>query len=387
MLTFVTPDKGIWIVDNIRERVGPGLREAITHLDYDDLADRPSLPVGAYVFVGLGLVTEAQREAGVAAWDALAAARPDLPLLNHPARALGRADLLKTLHEAGRNDFQVFRPEEVDGRAVRYPVFVREAEYHTGSLTDLLADAEALSTALDDLQRRGYENLLVVEFCDTSDAAGVHRKYSAFKVGDVILPRYLSLGYEWVVKENSPDRGDGSELYDAARLEEEMEYLRTNPHDAWLRETFALANIDYGRIDYGIWRGRPQVWEINTHPAIGPYPGTQRSEAMSRRREQRMAAKRHFYDRWIPLLAGLADVPAGDPIPLRLPGDLIARLARDRRERERRAREATSMKQVLRHAGRWIPKVPLLSPLRRSVSDYLQRKATARERTVDPSAR
>ena len=31
---------------------------------------------------------------------------------------------------------------------------------------------------------------------------------------------------------------------------------------------FAIARIDYGRIDYGIVGGRPQVYEINTNPTV-----------------------------------------------------------------------------------------------------------------------
>ncbi|HEY6904140.1 MAG TPA: hypothetical protein VI216_07510, partial [Candidatus Acidoferrales bacterium] len=62
----------------------------------------------------------------------------------------------------------------------------------------------------------------------------------------------------------------------------ELEYVQSNPHAEWLRETFALANIRYGRIDYGLLDGKPQVWEINTNPTIvrrpeaGPIPEEQR---------------------------------------------------------------------------------------------------------------
>jgi len=51
-------------------------------------------------------------------------------------------------------------------------------------------------------------------------------------------------------------------------LEEELEYVRTNPHAAMLEEIFDLAGIEYGRVDYGLRDGRPQVWEINTNPAV-----------------------------------------------------------------------------------------------------------------------
>jgi hypothetical protein len=47
-----------------------------------------------------------------------------------------------------------------------------------------------LDKALLALRIRGYdrEDLLVVEFCDTSDADGIFRKYAAFRVGNAIIP-------------------------------------------------------------------------------------------------------------------------------------------------------------------------------------------------------
>ena len=35
-----------------------------------------------------------------------------------------------------------------------------------------------------------------------------------------------------------------------------------------MREIFRLAQIDYGRIDYGLLGDDLQVWEINTHPSV-----------------------------------------------------------------------------------------------------------------------
>jgi hypothetical protein len=58
------------------------------------------------------------------------------------------------------------------------------------------------------------------------------------------------------------------EVPDQDLVDEELAYVRTNPHQADLREIFAAARIDYGRIDYAIKDGRIQVWEINTNPQI-----------------------------------------------------------------------------------------------------------------------
>src|SRR5262249_37550000 len=49
---------------------------------------------------------------------------------------------------------------------------------------------------------------------------------------------------------------------------EQQEYLEANPHRSWLAGLFQLAGIDYGRIDYSLLAGKPQIWEINTHPTV-----------------------------------------------------------------------------------------------------------------------
>ena len=39
-----------------------------------------------------------------------------------------------------------------------------------------------------------------------------------------------------------------------------------------LREIFDLAQIEYGRIDYGMLDGKVQCWEINTNPGLALAP-------------------------------------------------------------------------------------------------------------------
>ena len=51
-------------------------------------------------------------------------------------------------------------------------------------------------------------------------------------------------------------------------IHEELDYVTNNPHAAWLEEVFTVAGIEFGRIDYGVYHGRPQVWEINTNPTF-----------------------------------------------------------------------------------------------------------------------
>jgi hypothetical protein len=76
------------------------------------------------------------------------------------------------------------------------------------------------------------------------------------------------------------------------------EFFNTNPHEAWIREMFAIAHIDYGRIDYGILNGKPQVWEINTNPMITALPRELRGprpELPKDIEQQREQNRTHFH--------------------------------------------------------------------------------------------
>jgi len=212
-----------------------------------------------WIFSDVERMTPAAATSAAALWERLAAA--GARLLNHPTRSMRRYELLRTLHARGRNRFGVYRADEVR-RPERYPVFLRDAHEHTGSRTPLLADEAALDAALADLLSSGASraDTLVVEFCDTADAAGCYRKYSAFVVDGRVLPRHLFFAHEWQVKTATS--------YAPGHLEEERRYLAANPHEATLREIFALARIDWGRIDYALLGDAVQVWEINSNPMI-----------------------------------------------------------------------------------------------------------------------
>lgn len=76
---------------------------------------------------------------------------------------------------------------------------------HNGSMTPLLHDRRALDRALVDLAVRGIsaQELLIVEFCDTSGPDGLFRKYSAMRIGDTIIPRHLHAATKWIAKSAS----------------------------------------------------------------------------------------------------------------------------------------------------------------------------------------
>ena len=109
----------------------------------------------------------------------------------------------------------------------------------------------------------GYRlrDLIIVEYCDTSDTSGIFRLYSAVVVGDQVIPKTLVHNRNWVTKWEG-------RLLDTDKAREQAEYIDGDSHDSWLRETFALAKIGFGLINYGVKDGVPQAWEINTNPTL-----------------------------------------------------------------------------------------------------------------------
>lgn len=131
-----------------------------------------------------------------------------------------------------------------------------------------------------------------MEYRDVRDAAGIVHKYSAFRVGDRIIPKHIFFSRDWCVKK--------AELVGQELVELEQRYISSNPHESELRQIFELARVDYGRIDYSLAAERIIVWEINTNPTIF-------TEAASRdraRAETHRWFAREFNDALLALIPG-----------------------------------------------------------------------------------
>ena len=239
---------------------GPVPGGRMRFLRYEALPDATFLP-GTYIFADLETLLPAQMTVATAVAEQLLRAGGPVRVLNHPARVLRRYDLLRTLYASGINRFRARRIAE-GPHSLRFPVFVRREDEHTASLTPLLHTRAALDRTLTLLRLKGHRltDLLVVEFCHTADERGVFRKYSALNVGGRILPRHLIFSRDWIVKR--PDLA-GDQF-----VREQRAYLEANPHERWLSDVFKLAGIDFGRIDYSLLHGEPQVWEINTQATV-----------------------------------------------------------------------------------------------------------------------
>ena len=248
---------------NYREHRGHAIADHFQIRLYENIEKTTRLSTGAQLFSALDRLTNAERELVAHLWDAHASTAPSAPRLNDPRRVLLRFDLLNELHRQGVNSFGVFRPNQAKSLS-RFPVFLRQTNDHDGPRTRLLQTRSEVTAAIRALRLRGHrlEDLMIVEYCDTSRPDGVFRKYAAFKVANHIIPWHVIASRDWRVKYASNELS-------AVRVREELVYLEENPHEAWLRRVFEIAGTDYGRVDYGVLDGVPQLWEINLNPTIG----------------------------------------------------------------------------------------------------------------------
>lgn len=138
---------------------------------------------------------------------------------------------------------------------------------HEPPLTGLIDSADALEAAIDGLPPhiRWDPDLMIVEYGAAPSADGRFRKYSAFKVGPTIYPQHCFINENWYVKFSST-------RFTEADRDESRAYVAENPHAAQIEHIFALAGIDYGRIDYGLVDGCIQTFEINNNPTVMSRP-------------------------------------------------------------------------------------------------------------------
>jgi len=236
--------------------------------NYSGVFAMERLPPGAWVFSDLerlavwelrlaGEVARLIREAGSAA---------GFTLYNDPAVAACRYELLLRLHQAGLNHFRAWRAEDGVPPA-RFPVFMRLESNHRWPLTDLIHTPAALEKELDDLARQGISRrgVLIIEYQAEPFAPNIWRKYAVYRVGDRIIADHIVHDVSWLAKFGHED------AWSDAVMAEEADWVRDNPHADAIMKAFQVAGIDYGRADYGLVGGVPQIWEINTNPQL-PVP-------------------------------------------------------------------------------------------------------------------
>ena len=81
-------------------------------------------------------------------------------------------------------------------------------------------------------------------------------------------------------------------------------------------DVFRLANIEFGRVDYGFCRGALQVWEINTNPTLGrnPRAGPARTDPQYRALVE--PGRLVFHRQFAEALRALDTVPVSGELPI-----------------------------------------------------------------------
>jgi hypothetical protein len=263
-------------------------------MTYYRLFGRPRLPKASYIFTDFDRLGPWELQLASEACRVLADV--GCRCLSNPARALGRHALLTRLFKEGINRFDAWRPE-LDEWPARYPVFLRHDDGHAGPLTDLIPDEKSLRQEIERLVGLGHplRRLLIVEYAAEPIRPGLFRKYTMFRVGDAVFPHASEHGPDWRLKSGdySPDR--------EALYREEAEALATGPFRAELEQAFRVAGIEYGRADFGLVAGRPQIYEINTNPLLDLEP------------EAKTGGRRQTVDLfWQNLIAALRQIDPGE---------------------------------------------------------------------------
>jgi hypothetical protein len=242
---------------------------------YDEIFKAKALPRGTYVFTGVDRLAMWELRVAAAIYRHLKA--HGARVLNDPARVLSRHGLLRRLRLAGINNFDAYRVEDcVQPR--RWPVFLRAEGVHDGPFNPLLHDQQQLKTAIDQAVERGIPMsvLLITEYLAKPVQLGLFRRLAVYRIGDRSVADTCVHGVQWRARIDK-DGIAPKELY-----EDELRIVRLNPHRAVIGKAFEIAGVDYGRADFGLVDGVPQIYEINTSPhleLLGDSPSPFRSES------------------------------------------------------------------------------------------------------------
>ena len=209
-------------------------------------------------------------------------------VLNDPRLFLPRDVFLRRMHRQGINSFTCWRPAEGE-QPDRFPVFLRTIAAHRGVLTDLLNSQPEVDEAIAAAVAKGHPlfDLLVVEYAAAPSAPGRFEKRAAYAIGSSIFPGPIANDDSWVAKFGK--LGLATDEAYAAQLQE----ARDMPHNAHMARVFALAGATFGRIDYSILNGRPEIYELNTNPyfrAFNDHPNADRLATIALEKQRLSAA-------------------------------------------------------------------------------------------------
>lgn len=229
---------------------------------YPGLLRRRRIPWATYIFTDFDRMRPWERELAARAYRIVR--RAGALALNDPALFRDRHGILTALHAAGINSFRAWAPG-LGQMPDRFPCFLRTQAAHRGVLTQLLDTPERAQRALAHAVAAGHplSDLVFVEYRAEPIAGGNFAKRAAFRIGEAIVPTVSVHDTKWSSKTGRASAGsDAAYAFD-------FDLVRGNPYRETLMAACETVGIAYGRIDFGLVDGRPEIYEINTNPFVG----------------------------------------------------------------------------------------------------------------------
>jgi len=202
-------------------------------------------------------------------------------VINDPFKMMNRRSLLRALYTKKINDFNAYSLTEKKSPK-RFPVFLRREHDHAKPFTGLLNNELELEEALAKLrqEREPDDGVLITEFCAEPVEGTLFRKLSAYQIGSETLFYNCVHEHGWLVKYGTKNSASNA-LY-----EEEQEMILSNAFEKEISKAFEVANIEYGRVDFGLVNGKAQIYEINTNPMTSqpkdhPNPNREKNQVLA----------------------------------------------------------------------------------------------------------
>ena len=148
MIFFLVTNENRQTMDWYLSSRGKKIITLIQLLEYERIFKKDKFLPGVYIFSDLGLLSDDQRKQAVQIWDKLKEQYPgQAVLLNHPAKAKRRYDLLKHLHAKEINRFNTYRLNE-NLSEIKFPVMFRYQADNSGNPATLLHNHDELNQAV-----------------------------------------------------------------------------------------------------------------------------------------------------------------------------------------------------------------------------------------------
>lgn len=290
MIYFITKSSNTQTISSFFNTWGKKLKKQIRLIPYEKLLRSKTISSGTYIFCDLDLLGDEQLKFTRAFYLELNKYPDSFQVLNEPMISANRVQLLGKLFHEKINSFRCVSLTEIPDD-LKFPVFVRHGKDHSGKISKIIYDNNELKININKAINQGLskEEILITEFVDTAMDGKIYKKYSAFVLGDTILPRHIFFSNDWMIKR--------ADLSNRKIVDEEFEYLINNPHQEFLSKVAKIANINYGRIDYSLKDNQPVIWEINPNPMI--------ASSSSLKKPQRKKIHKFFVSRFITSLENL----------------------------------------------------------------------------------